>query len=99
MNLSLGQRIMATTVGNIATVIICGLVYWNYVLFESYVGVFLYAFLVSEALWDTKCMLVGWLKRVNDEENDNISLRAELEQWTQQHPLGMFRLLFLIRIC
>ena len=73
----LGQRIMAIILGNLCTLAICLLFYLNYVLFESYLLVFLYAFLASEALWDTKQNLVTWLREMSDPDRP-ISIREEI---------------------
>ncbi len=60
------ERVISLVLGNIFTVTILGLFYLNFVLFESYIMVFLYSFLASEALWDTKKSIVDFLERIND---------------------------------
>ncbi|CAK9023557.1 Transmembrane protein 245 (Protein CG-2), partial [Durusdinium trenchii] len=60
------DRVISIILGNLFTLGILGVFYFNYVLFESYIGVFLYSFLVSEALWDSKKYLVDVLVYIND---------------------------------
>ena len=55
-------------VANLATILLAFLLYYNYVLFQSYLSIILYAYLMSEALWDTKCSLVAFLEYINSDE-------------------------------
>jgi len=71
------DRVISIILGNLFTLGIVGLIYFNFVLFESYIGVFLYAFLASEALWDTKKAIVETLAYLNDTEH--VSPRKLLE--------------------
>ena len=52
--------------GNMLSLILAVLVYYNYILFSSYIGVMVYAYLLSEAMWDTKVALVNAVEYVNN---------------------------------
>uniref|UniRef100_A0A7S2RV65 Transmembrane protein n=1 Tax=Mucochytrium quahogii TaxID=96639 RepID=A0A7S2RV65_9STRA len=83
----LTERILSLLAGNLFTICVVGLCYFNYVLFESYLGVFMYAFLASEALWDTKKTIVGWLVLLND--RDVVSPRrlvSKVLKWMFSRP-------------
>lgn len=51
---------------NVLSLLLALLLYYNYILFSSYLGVMVYAYLLSEALWDSKCTMVSWIEYVNN---------------------------------
>ena len=55
------RAITIATTANLATMLLAAILYFNYVLFYSYSSIMIYAYLLSEALWDTKCTLVAWI--------------------------------------
>lgn len=71
---------------HLASVGVVLMLYLNYLMFESYLGEFLSAFIFCEALWDTKQAAKNWLEKINyiaTKEKTSMSLRSEVLSWFQ----------------
>ncbi|KAF0700038.1 Aste57867_9424 [Aphanomyces stellatus] len=76
---------IGTIIGNISTAVVLTLVYYNFILFEDYVRVIIWAFLFSQALRGAKekiCRLLRYLSRGKEIQRDGLLYTV----WTQALP-------------
>ncbi|RQM21571.1 hypothetical protein B5M09_005346 [Aphanomyces astaci] len=76
---------VGTIIGNISTAVVLTLVYYNFILFEDYFRVIIWAFLFSQALRGAKekiCRLLRYLSRGKEIQRDGLLYTV----WTQAIP-------------
>ncbi|CAK4719848.1 unnamed protein product [Aphanomyces euteiches] len=80
---------IGTIIGNISTAIVLTLVYYNFILFEDYFRVIIWAFLFSQALRGAKekiCRLLRYLSRGKEIQRDGLLYTI----WSQAIPYFLY---------